>query len=248
LEHAHEPLGCSDQPFQADGVGLERLVGAPAHHIRTAAARRPGRTGTLTSPWPCRPIVGSGGDAAAITAKTATSHAVAMTPTPASTHPATASALADGRGSATIELVLATPMLVMLLLLAVAFGRLATARADVDGAARAAARAASVSRDPASAARAAHQAATATLGERRITCRHLTVATDTHQFAAGGWVAVDVTCTVGLTDLTLLRLPGSRTIHTRFVEPLDAFRGVSRGFGNSDEAVAANPPGVTTTP
>jgi Flp pilus assembly protein TadG len=136
-------------------------------------------------------------------------------------------AVADGRGSATLELALATPLLVMLLLLAVAFGRLATARADLDGAARAAARAASLTRDPASATRAAHQMTSATLGQRPITCRHLTVTTDTHQFTAGGWVAVDVTCTVDLADLSLLRLPGARTLHSRFVEPLDVFRGTT---------------------
>jgi Flp pilus assembly protein TadG len=150
-----------------------------------------------------------------------------MTPTTPTTHRPIAPAVADGRGSATLELVLATPLLIMLLLLAVAFGRLATARANIDGAARAAARAASISRDPASAARAAHQATSATLGERRIICRQLTVTVETHQFAAGGRVAVDVTCTVDLADLTLLRLPGARTLHTRFVEPLDVFRGTT---------------------
>ena len=151
-----------------------------------------------------------------------------------STRPLTSSALAGGRGSATLELVLATPLLVMLLLLVVAFGRLATARADVDGAARAAARAASITRDPTSAARAARQTASATLGQRRVTCRHLDVAVDTRVFTAGGWVAVDIACTVDLADLALLRLPGARTIHARFVEPLDTFRGLSLGFVNSE--------------
>ncbi len=169
-----------------------------------------------------------------------------MTLTPPGTHHATVSALADGRGSATLELVLATPLLVMLLLLTVAFGRLATARADVDSAARVAARAASITRDPASATRAARQTASATLGQHQITCRHLVVAVDTRGFAAGGWVAVEVTCTVDLADLTLLRLPGARTIHTRFVEPLDTFRGVALGSGISNQAVVANAGGDTT--
>src|SRR6266545_7394587 len=66
LEYAHEPLGCPDQPFQADGVGL---VDGQAHRTRTAAARRPGRTDTLTPPWPCRPIVGNGGDASQLTTR-----------------------------------------------------------------------------------------------------------------------------------------------------------------------------------
>jgi hypothetical protein len=121
--------------------------------------------------------------------------------------------------------VLATPLLLMFILLAVGAGRLATARADVDGAARAAARAASVRRDPSSASLAARRSVAATLAERHITCRQLDLTVDARAFHPGGWVAVDLTCTVGLSDLTLLRLPASRAIHTRFVESLDAFRG-----------------------
>jgi hypothetical protein len=121
--------------------------------------------------------------------------------------------------------VLATPLLLMFILLAVGAGRLATARADVDGAARAAARAASVRRDPGSASLAARRSVAATLAERHVTCRQLDLTVDARAFHPGGWVAVDLTCTVGLSDLTLLRLPASRAIHTRFVESLDAFRG-----------------------
>jgi Flp pilus assembly protein TadG len=121
--------------------------------------------------------------------------------------------------------VLATPLLVIFILLAVGAGRLATARADVDGAARAAARAASVRRDPGSASLAARRTVAATLAERDVTCRQLDLAIDARAFHPGGWVAVDVTCTVSLSDLTLLRLPASRAIHTRFVESLDTFRG-----------------------
>lgn len=132
---------------------------------------------------------------------------------------------ASQRGSATLELVLATPLLVLLLLLVVEVGRLATARADVDDAARAAARAASVQRDPRSATVAARRMVVATLAERGVTCRRLDSAVDARAFHPGGWVAVDLTCTVSLSDLTLLRLPASRAIHSRFVESVDTFRG-----------------------
>jgi len=127
-------------------------------------------------------------------------------------------------GGATIELVLCTPLLLGLLMLAVLAGRVAQTRAEVDGAARDAARAASIARDPAAASRAAHQAAAATLGQRGVTCRALTVTTDTGAFRAGGVVAVTITCTIDLADLSLLHVPGSRTVTARFVEPLDAFR------------------------
>jgi len=127
-------------------------------------------------------------------------------------------------GSATIELVLCTPMLLALLLLAVLAGRITEARAEVDGAARDAARAASIARDPSAANLAARQAAAATLGQRHVTCRTLNVAIETGRFRAGGTVAVTVACTVDLADLALLRVPGTRTVTARFVEPLDAFR------------------------
>jgi Flp pilus assembly protein TadG len=54
----------------------------------------------------------------------------------------------DETGGVTAELVLLTPLLILLLLLVVAFGRLAGARIEVDGAAAQAARAASIARDP----------------------------------------------------------------------------------------------------
>ncbi len=116
------------------------------------------------------------------------------------------------RGSATVELVLVTPLLLALALFAVLAGRLTQARAEVDGAARDAARAA------------AHASATATLAERHLPCRALDVRVDTGAFRAGGHVAVRLACTVNLGDLSLLRVPGTRTIQTRFVAPLDTFR------------------------
>jgi Flp pilus assembly protein TadG len=131
-------------------------------------------------------------------------------------------------GSATIELVLCTPMLLALLLLAVLAGRVTQARAEVDGAARDAARAASIARDPSAATLAARQAAAATLGQHHVTCRTLDVAIDTGGFRAGGTVAVTVACTVDLADLSLLRVPGARTVTARFVEPLDTFRETTR--------------------
>lgn len=130
----------------------------------------------------------------------------------------------DEAGSAAVELTLLTPLLLLLMLLVVALGRMATARADVDGAARDAARAASIARSLDSADRSARDAAAATLAERGVTCRSLDVVVDTSGFAPGGWVAAEVTCHVGLADLSLLRLPGTRAVHARFVAPVDALR------------------------
>jgi Flp pilus assembly protein TadG len=128
------------------------------------------------------------------------------------------------RGSVTAELVLLTPLLIALLLLMVLLGRLVSARLQVDSAASQAARAASLARDPTSAAAAGQQTATGTLTGARRTCTHLQVTVDTTHFAPAGYVAVTVTCTVDLADLSGLRLPASTTVTSRFVEPVDAYR------------------------
>src|SRR3546814_1552366 len=109
--------------------------------------------------------------------------------------------MSDARGSASLELVLVTPVVLILLLFVVCAGRLAEARADVDRAARDAARAASIARDPSSAADAGTSAAAATLESGGISCRSLDVSVDGPRFTAGGTVATSVSCTVDLADL-----------------------------------------------
>lgn len=129
-------------------------------------------------------------------------------------------------GSMSVELVLLTPVLLALVLLVVAGGRLAQARSDVDGAARDAARAASMARDSVTAAAAGTDAARATLHEGHVSCRHLEVDVDTAAFAAGGTVTASVSCTVELGDLTGLALPGTRLVSAKFTEAVDTYRGV----------------------
>ena len=138
-----------------------------------------------------------------------------------------AAAPAD-RGSASVEIVLATPVLVILMLLAVAGGRLASARGEVDTAARDSARAASLARSSAAAERDGRAAAEATLADRHVTCRDLTLAIDLTDFQPGGTVTSTVTCAVELSDLTGLGLPGTRTVSSHFVAAVDRFRGMDR--------------------
>lgn len=130
-------------------------------------------------------------------------------------------------GGATVELVLLTPLLVLVLLFVVALGRLASARLEVDAAASQAARAASMARDPATAATLALSLATATLAAHHLICAPLSVSTDTAAFVPGGTVTVRVSCTASLAGLSLLRLPGAETLTSRFVEPLDTYRSVT---------------------
>ena len=130
------------------------------------------------------------------------------------------------RGSATLELVLVTPVLLMMLIFVVFLGRLAEARNDVDRAARDAARAASIARSAEDATTAGRTAAQSTLQSGGVSCRNLDVAIDTSRFSAGGDVAATVTCTVDLADVAALKVPGSETLTASFSEPVDVFRGV----------------------
>ena len=129
------------------------------------------------------------------------------------------------RGSVSIELVLLTPVLVVLLLLVVAFGRVQNARADVEAAARAAARAASTTRDASSARAAGERAAFMEFDGGRFRCDTLTFDIDTAAFSADGVVATTVSCRVALGDVSGMGIPGHHTITATFSEPLDRFRG-----------------------
>lgn len=129
------------------------------------------------------------------------------------------------RGSATLELVLVTPVLLVMLLFVVFLGRLGEARNDVDRAARDAARAASIARSAEEADTAGRDAARSTLESGGVSCRQLDVVVDTAQFSAGGDVSATVTCTVDLADVAALTVPGAKTLSSSFTEPVDAYRG-----------------------
>ena len=135
-------------------------------------------------------------------------------------------ALRDESGAVATELVLLTPLLIVLLLFVVALGRLAEARVNVDGAAAQAARAASIATTPAQAAASAQQVATAALGSDHVTCATLQVATDTARFAPGGSVTVTVTCAVALSDLSGLRLPVTERVSSTAASVIDTYRSV----------------------
>ena len=81
------------------------------------------------------------------------------------------------RGSATLELVLLTPLLLLMLMFVVLLGRLGEARSDVDRAARDAARAASIARDSTDAETAGRSAASETLASGGVACRQLVLQT-----------------------------------------------------------------------
>lgn len=134
--------------------------------------------------------------------------------------------LRDEDGAATTELVLVTPLLIVLLLFVALAGRLALVRGDIEGAARDAARAASIARSAGDAASAAQAAAEANLDRSGTPCGRLEVTPDVSDFRAGGTVAVDVTCHLPLGDLILLRVPATRSVQATAVEVVDVYREV----------------------
>ncbi|MFD5065041.1 TadE family protein [Streptomyces sp. NPDC058394] len=133
------------------------------------------------------------------------------------------------RGSYAVETAVLAPVMIALLLLMVAFGRVIDADGAVDSAARAAARAASLERDAGSAQSKAQAAAARSLEGEGITCRTSSVTVDTAGYSLDIGVDANVTasiaCTADLSDIGLPGLPGSKTLRASWTSPIDTFRG-----------------------
>ncbi|TDD41383.1 TadE family protein [Saccharopolyspora elongata] len=131
-------------------------------------------------------------------------------------------------GSVSVELAILMPMLLALVVLVIAGGRIVTADLAVEHAATAAARAASLARTPAAAHSNAISAGTRALAERNLTCAGLQVTADTGGFGrpgALGIVTVTLRCSVSLADLTgIPGLPASIPLRAVFTSPVDPYR------------------------
>lgn len=130
-------------------------------------------------------------------------------------------------GSVSTELVIITPVAIALLCLVALVGRTATARDQVNEAARDAARSASLERSPSSAWSAAQNAAAVSMGQGGLHCASTAVDVDTSAFQPGGQVAVTVECEIPLSDLGLLGVSGTRRVSARSVSVLDQYRATS---------------------
>lgn len=127
---------------------------------------------------------------------------------------------ADERGSMAVEVVLMAPVLVAFLLLVVAFGRYVAVQGDMEAAARDAAREASLQFSSAAASNAARNVVTQSLDDG-TTCTQINVG---GSWKPGGEVVVRMHCTVSLSGLGLIGLPGSVGIDTESAVPLDPYR------------------------
>ena len=129
-------------------------------------------------------------------------------------------------GSISVELVVLAPGLALLLLLIAAGARVVEVQGHIDGAARDAARAASVARSYPGAVQAAQQAARADLGPTSL-CAPRSVGVRVAGYPAapltGGAVTVTVTCEVNMSPFMALGFGLSRRFTGQAVAPLDPF-------------------------
>jgi Flp pilus assembly protein TadG len=147
------------------------------------------------------------------------------------------------RGSMSLELAIMTPVLVGFMMLLVSLGRIVEAQSQVDGAARDAARAASVARERIVAGNAARNAARDTLsgrpapgdlgnggngGANREWCMGggPVTSVDFGNWAPGGQVSVTVSCRIDLSGLSLISVAPTKTVTGTATAPLDTLRRV----------------------
>lgn len=136
--------------------------------------------------------------------------------------------LSNDRGSMTLEMVIITPAMLLILGVAIFAGRVVIASQSVEHAADNAARTASLARTAPAAQAAADNAARDSLSQQGLRCTSTTVNVDTAGFSvpAGtpATITETITCVVNTADLAAPGIPGSRTVTGRAVSPLDTYR------------------------
>lgn len=134
----------------------------------------------------------------------------------------------DERGSATLELVIMAPLLLLFLSVMIFGGRVALAGQAVQQAADEAARVASIARTQEEADQTAAKAARDTLDQQNLDCTIVQVHVNTAGFNAplgqDSSVTATVSCPVRVGDLAIPGLPGTRTVTATAVSPIDTWR------------------------
>ena len=134
----------------------------------------------------------------------------------------------DQRGSATVEITILVPALLLTFSMLVVGGRVWFARTTVNEAAHAAARAASLARAAGEAGAAGRSAGAQSLATGGLRCDSTTVEVNTAAFGVPvgtpATVTSTVNCRVGFADLLLPGLPGSVDIQASGASALDTYR------------------------
>jgi Flp pilus assembly protein TadG len=124
------------------------------------------------------------------------------------------------RGSISIELAILAPIVGLLLVAVVAVGRVQNARADVEGAARSAARDLSIARDPQAAIDRVRSSTADMVRVGSPGCRQFTFDAQISESS----VSVNVVCVADLDDASILPLPGSINLTGSATEVIDVYR------------------------
>ena len=130
----------------------------------------------------------------------------------------------EDRGSASAELALLTPLLILIAVLVLLAHRIVSAGTAADAAAAAAARAATLERTPAAAHTAAETAAANAVRTHELSCATYDLTVDTGRLQPGATVRATLTCTADLSDLSGLGVPGTRTIEGTAASVVDSYR------------------------
>jgi Flp pilus assembly protein TadG len=132
------------------------------------------------------------------------------------------------RGSATVEITMLVPTLLITLGLLIIGGRIWFARTTVNEAANSAARAASLARSAAEAAAAGRTAADQSLSTNGLRCASTAVEINTAGFGVPvgipATVTASVSCRVTYADLFLPRVPGGVDLDATGASALDTYR------------------------
>jgi Flp pilus assembly protein TadG len=128
------------------------------------------------------------------------------------------------RGATAVELVLMASVLVGFIMTVVGAGRFVDGRGQVNDAAYAAARAASLAPNLDAAQEAGHQAAQESLAQRGKACTTLTVSLAETDFRTAGHVTAQVTCQADLSDVVGFGLPGTKSFTATAVVPIEQYR------------------------
>ena len=119
-----------------------------------------------------------------------------------------------------VEMVLMTPVLMAFVMLVVAFGRYVAVQGDIEAAARDAARAASLATSRGEAESAARSTIDASLDDD-TSCSQVAV---TGTWAPGGEIQVSLQCSVSMSGLGLIGIPGRVGVDADSSVPLDPYR------------------------
>ncbi len=135
---------------------------------------------------------------------------------------------ANEAGTSAVELVIGVPVIFLVFMLLHLGWAVTQSHADVDFAARSAARAGSMAQTVEGAREAAISAAEAVIQARQIPCRTppvVEVKTGT-EMRPGGLVRVTVTCNVDLSKVSIVGVPGSKNVYSHeAVAVVDRLRG-----------------------